>query len=180
MRDDVLLARDRGDAPDARLESCFGVRTPVSLKFVGAAPREPVIVSHAAWPAVAALPREWSAVTRARASAVLHFHHISQVDPPALVVVGGGGATPVPVALEPGACYAALVVVSQGASRGLRLFARLGASQWSEERPADEGAALVSFCAAHHGSAQLDVEARGSSLAWTLALLRVTTATWAR
>ncbi len=177
-RDDSVVARDRGDAADARLEVCVGTKTPLIVRFIGAAPGEPVIVSRASWPTVSVLPREWSAVTRARALSVLKAHRVSIVESPSLVLIGGGGVTPLSVEVEPGACYLALAVVSQGQSRGLRLAARVGAMQWSEERAPEDAAALVSFCTREQRSAQLDVDARGSSLAWTFALVRVNAAVW--
>lgn len=176
---DAVLARDRGEAADARLEVCVGATTPVRLVFAGASPDDRVLVSHAFWPLPRALPAAWSAETKAHvAGAFVANRAPSPLEEPAMVWLGGAGATTLSAALEPGACYFAVVGLSHGTARGLRLRAMVGELLTSEERAAQEGGALVTFCARDRDQATLEVDARGTSIAWTLALFRAAAPGW--
>ena len=126
-KDDALLARDRGDAADARLDLCVGVPTALRLEFVGASPDEPIFVAHASWPLPSSFGREWSSETRARMTGAFVAHHVSSpLDHPVLVTLGGAGSTRVFATVEPGACYVAAVALSHGTVRSMRLRARVG------------------------------------------------------
>ncbi len=54
--DEDLLARDRTDNADARLELCVGEPTDATVIFAGAPAETPVTVTHAWWPVPAHLP----------------------------------------------------------------------------------------------------------------------------
>ncbi len=178
-KDDSLLARDRGDAADARLDLCVGVPTALRLTFVGAAPDEPILVAHASWTLPTSFGREWSSETRARMTSAFVSHRVpSPAAGPVLVALGGAGQTSTFAQIEPGACYVASVALSHGVVRSMRIRARVGENESSEERPPQDGASLVAFCARDRDTAEIDVDARGTSVSWTLALFRVVAAAW--
>ncbi|HLK40016.1 MAG TPA: hypothetical protein VKU41_24840, partial [Polyangiaceae bacterium] len=111
MRDalgDRLLARDRTDAPDARLAACVGEGTQVDVVFVGSPPGVPVLVTHWMQPLPQHLPTLWGSEARARMAHVLLTRKaLPPPRDPIFVAQGGVGMTPVPVSLEPGGCYLA-------------------------------------------------------------------------
>ena len=93
---------------------------------------------------------------------------------PVLLAQGGSGATPVPLSIEPGACYLAIVSVVQGATRSVGLRVHVGVRDAFDDRGVDENGAVVAFCAGDRSDALALVEARGTPLlGWGMALYRV-------
>ncbi len=183
MRDasgDRVLARDRTDAPDARLDLCVGEPTKVEVVFVGSPLGAPVLVSHVAWPLPERLPAVWGNDARARMAHVLLTRHVRLLlREPVLLAQGGSGMTPVPLSIEPGACYLALVSVTQGATRAVGLRVHVGVRDAFDDRGVDENGAVVAFCAGDHTGALAEIEARGTPLlGWGMALYRVGTPAW--
>ena len=183
MRDasgDRILARDRSDAPDARLELCVGETTRVEVGFAGSPPDAPVLVTHGVWPIPDRLPTVWGSDARGRMAHVLLTRHVRSLPgEPVLLAQGGSGTTPVPLSLEAGACYLALVSVVQGASRAVNLRVRISMHDAFDDRGVDENGAVVAFCAGARTSAFAEIEARGTPLlGWGLALYRVASAVW--
>jgi hypothetical protein len=178
MRDasgDRILARDRTDAPDARLDVCVGEATKVEVAFAGSPPGAPVLVAHYAWPLPERLPSLWGSEARARMAHILLSRHVRLLlHDPVLLAQGGSGTTPVPLPLEPGACYLALVSVVQGATRSVGLRVHVGVRDVFDDRGVDENGAVVAFCAGERTDARAEVEARGTPLlGWGMALYRV-------
>jgi hypothetical protein len=178
MRDasgDRILARDRTDAPDARLDLCVGEVTKVSVGFAGSPPGAAVLVAHFAWPLPDRLPLIWGSEARARMAHVLLTRHVHLLlSEPVLLAQGGSGTTPIPLSIEPGACYLALVSVVQGASRSVGLRVHVGVRDAFDDRGIDENGAVVAFCAGDRPDALGIVEARGTPLlGWGMALYRV-------
>ncbi|MRG98100.1 hypothetical protein [Polyangium spumosum] len=172
-RDDAgrVLARDRSESPDARLDFCLGEATRVTVPYAGAAGLVPTIAMDAVWPIARAVPNHWGARTRAGFALALRRRNAPEpTSPPVAESLGVTGPTMVPVTLEPGRCYLAAIAVARGESRGLRLSATVGDRYVRDEvvdRP--EGAALA-FCAESEEAARIDVEARGAGVWWTFAL----------
>ncbi len=178
MRDaagDRILARDRSDAPDARLDVCVGDVTKVEVAFAGSPSGAPVLVSHYEWPLPERLPSLWGSEARARMAHILLSRHVrSLLHEPVLLAQGGSGMTPVPLPVEPGACYLALVSIVQGATRSVGLRVHVGVRDVFDDRGIDENGAVVAFCAGERTGARAEVEARGTPLlGWGLALYRV-------
>ena len=178
MRDasgDRILARDRTDAPDARLDLCVAEVTKVGVVFAGAPAGAAVLVAHVAWPLPERLPTLWGSEARARMAHVLLTRHVhSLLREPVLLAQGGSGTTPVPLSVEPGACYLALLSVVQGATRSVGLRVHVGVRDAFDDRGVDENGAVVAFCAGDHTGALAEVEARGTPLlGWGMALYRV-------
>jgi hypothetical protein len=178
MRDgsgDRILARDRSDAPDARLDVCVGEVTKVGVLFAGSPADAPVLVSHCEWPLPDRLPAFWGTEARARMAHILLSRHVhALLREPVLLAQGGSGATPVPLSVEPGACYLAIVSVVQGATRSVGLRVHVGVRDAFDDRGIDENGAVVAFCAGDRSDALALVEARGTPLlGWGMALYRV-------
>lgn len=178
--DGGLLASDRTEAPDARLEACFGEPTSASVVFVGARPKGRVLVSHAIWPLPARLPPMWGPVVRSHMARALFQRHVAvPPDDPVFLVQGSSGTTPVRAPNEVGACYVAVVGLTHGQLRALELRARAGGREAVDDRGAALEAAVTAYCVHAHEPASLEVTARGTGLAWALAVFRVRSAAWA-
>jgi hypothetical protein len=80
--------------------------------------------------------------------------------------------------MEPGGCYLAVAAVAQGQVKGIGLRALVGAFESTDDRSATEGACAVAFCARDRSTASLEVDARGTSTSWGLAVFRVASGIW--
>jgi hypothetical protein len=178
--DDRVLARDRSDAPDAELSACVGEPTEADVVFVGSPPRAPVIMTHYAWPLPAHLPTIWGSEVRGRMGRVLLARHVATLPrEPFFLTQGGSGTTPVPVPVEPGGCYLAIVVATQGNTRALGLRVRVGARDAYDDRGIEGAGAAVAFCAGASQGVSAVVEAHGAPLlGWALAAYRVEDGAW--
>jgi hypothetical protein len=174
-----IIARDRTEAPDARLETCVGSPSRLTLTFAGAPPRSDLIVTRGAWPLPARLPAMWGSAPRSKMARVMFVRHVAvPPDDPVYLAQGSSGSTPLPLSVETGACYVAVVGVVRGRARQLQLRAFVGARESTDERGGAEEAALSTFCVKAEESAHLEVFARGSGLSWGLALFRVKSGVW--
>lgn len=168
-----LLARDRSDAPDGRVELCLGEATNVEVGFEGAAGPVQVTLSAAMWPLPPTIPRTWGGRARGGLAMALRRRHApAPTGEAAMQSLGVQGSTAVPIAVEPRRCYLAAMAIVRGEARSVRLGARLGDSGPRDEstgsdRP--EGAAIA-FCTTIERSVVLDVEARGTTPWWVLAV----------
>jgi hypothetical protein len=176
---DHLLSRDRTEAPDARLETCVGSPTRVSLAFAGAPPRSEVLVTRGTWPLPVRLPPLWGPATRSKMARVMFLRHIAvPPDDPVFLAQGSSGTTPLPLSVEAGACYVAVVGLTRGHARQLQLRALSGARESTDERGASDEAALSAFCVRANEATRLEVVARGAGVSWGLALFRVRSGVW--
>lgn len=164
-----LLARDRADLPDARLDLCLGEAARITVPFAGAAGPVSVVLSDARWPAPARVPARWGARARGGHLGALFRRHAPDPPEPAIFEsLGVQGTTSIPFEVQPGRCYLAALAMIRGEARSLRLSALLG-DRVSRDDVNDraEGVA-VSFCAEDETVARLDVDARGNSAWWSL------------
>jgi hypothetical protein len=176
-----LLARDRTEGPDARLEACVGSPTRVTLAFAGAPPHSDVVITQGTWPLPARIPTMWGPEARSRIAKIMFVRHIAvPPDDPVYLAQGSTGSepTPLPLSVETGGCYVAVVGVTRGRARQLQLRALVGARESTDERGAAEEAALSAFCIRAHESARLEVLAKGSGVTWGVALFRVKSKIW--
>jgi hypothetical protein len=178
--DDRLIARDRTDAPDAQLAVCMGETTRVNVVFAGSPPGAPVLVSHALWSLPDHLPSLWGSEARARMAHVLLTRHVATLPrDPVQLGQGGYGLTSVPLSIEPGGCYLAVVALTREAARALGLRVRVGTMEADDARGIDEDGAAVAFCAGARTHALAEVEARGTPLlGWGLALYHLQSGVW--
>jgi hypothetical protein len=183
MRDEAgerVLARDRSDAPDVTLVKCVGDTTPVQVVFAGSPAEAPVLVAHFTWPIPAHLPAVWGTEPRARMARVLLERHLTSLRAePVAVAQGGYGLTPVPLSIEPGACYVAVVTLVRETARSVGVRVRVGPTVAADDRGVEDDGAAVAFCAGERTTALADVEARGAPLlGWGMALYRMQTGAW--
>jgi hypothetical protein len=177
--DDTVLARDRSEAADARLEACVGGDTLGEIYFAGTMPHSEVALTRAVWGIPEHLPRTFGRDARARMAAALHARHAPNlIDEPVSLIQGPAGTTPVALELDPGACYLAVAAISHGTPRGIGLRATAGGQIASDERGLNDDSGVVAFCARGERSAQIVVDARGTSLSWVLAVYRVALGAW--
>ena len=167
--EDRVLARDRAEAADARLETCVGEATRVELTYAGASGPVEVTVSDASWPLAEGIPVHWGARARGGFAGALRRRRTPEPrEQPVFESVGVQGATMVPIAIEPGACYLASVALIRGDSRGFRLAADVGGRSPHDEVVDRPEAAAIAFCSESETSARLEVETRGSAPWWAL------------
>ncbi len=181
LRDgDHLIARDRTEAPDARLETCVGAPTKLTLLYSGTPPHTEVVVTRGSWPLPARLPPIWGPTVRSKMARVMFLRHVAvPSEDPVYLAQGSAGTTPVPLSVETGGCYVAVVGITHGQRlRQLQLRAIVGARESTDERGAAEEAALSAFCVRAHESARVEVLARGTGISWGLALFRIKSGLW--
>jgi hypothetical protein len=166
-----VLATDKSESNDARALVCVGEPLPVSVRFAGAPPGTPVTLLRARWDLAPGLPERWPAEARAAMSAVLREQALG-LGGARLVdeALGVQGSTAMPVEVEPGACYLAVVVELRGAAQTLSLAAKAGAEEAQSRSPLDAPGTALSFCVGGAANALVEVEARGLSLVWMSAL----------
>lgn len=177
--EDRMLARDRTEAPDARLEACVGKATRLTVLFSGAPPGSDAIVTVASWPLPARLPPMWGPVTRSKMARVMFARHVAvPAYDPVFLAQGTSGTTTFPVPVEVGGCYVAVVGVTHGHARTLQLRTRVGARESTDERGAAEEAALTAFCVQAHEKVKVEVHGRGAGMGFGLAVFRVKSGVW--
>lgn len=176
---DRVLSRDRTEAPDARLEACLGRDTKVTVVFVGAPPNSELVTTLASWPLPEHLPSLWGAAARSKMARVMFSRHVAA--PPAGPIFlgqGSSGTTPLPLSVETGGCYLAVVALTHGHARALQIRSVVGARESTDERGAAEEAALSAFCVQAHETARVEVHTRGTGVGWGLAVFRMKSEAW--
>lgn len=170
-----MLARDRGESPDAHLELCLGEATDIEVTFIGAAGAASVTLVDATWPLPSGIPTEWGAETRGDVAAALRRRHAPPLPPEPLgSVMGVQGETLAPFAVEPGQCYLAAASLIRGDVKALGLTVEIGDRAPHDEVGERPEAALVAFCAVSEDHAALRIEARGAQPWWVGLIWRVT------
>lgn len=173
-----VLARDRADIPDARLDFCVGEPTFVDVPFAGASGAVRVTLSDARWPLSQHLPARFGARARAGfASALMRRNAQAPREDPIAETLGVNGLTEVPIEVEPGRCYLAAMALIRGDARAMRLSARVGDRAPHDDVIDKPESASIAFCAEVETSVLLDVDARGNSAWWALAVWPMGSAT---
>ncbi|MEP7122927.1 MAG: hypothetical protein ABJE95_18515 [Byssovorax sp.] len=166
-----LLARDRADVPDARLDFCLGEQTVVDVAFAGASGAAPVTVSDALWTTPSTVPVRWGPRARAGfAGALLKRHAPAPTSDALFETIGIQGVTSVPVAVTPGQCYLASVALIRGDARAIRMAATVGGRVPHDEALERPEGAAIAFCAGVSRSAVIDVDVRGNGPWWALSI----------
>jgi hypothetical protein len=178
--DDRVLARDRTDAPDAEVDACVGETTRVEVVFAGSPPNATVLVAHFAWALPQHLPTPWGPEARGRLAHVLLARHVvSLPHEPVMLAQGASGVTPIPLSIEPGACYLAVTMRIKEAARALGLRVHIGPNDVFDDRGIDGDGAAVAFCSGQRTRAVAEVQARGAPLlGWGFALYRLQSGVW--
>ena len=173
-----VLARDRSESPDARLELCVGTRSAIKLVFAGAQGATEVLLSDAIFPLPRGLPSTWGPRARAGMAAALRRRHVRDLPhPPDATWLGIAGPTRVPVELTLGSCYLAVVSAARGDLRSMTLAAHVDGRTALDSNGGLLDGTAVAFCAEKSERAALEVDARGLGVAWVLSLWKVGTVT---
>ena len=164
------LAIDRADDADGALSVCVGAPTATELRFMGARPEEALTLAHASWDLPAGLPSGWGPEPRARLAKLARAQHLVLRKAPIDSSLGVQGTTEIPIEVEPGACYSALLAPLRGEVRSLSLSAVARVPGQAPRGSSDPEGAALSFCAAGARHATLEVTGDGVNLAWLLAV----------
>lgn len=174
VSEEVVLAEDRSDNPDASVEFCVGQPEIVKLSFQGAAPRSEVAVVVASWRLPEGLPVAWG--TRARAGmaeAVGKAQFPALTESPVFATLGVQGPTFLPLEVLPEACYLVVVAAIRGTTHGIAIAAESGGSLGQNQSQPDQNSTSLAFCAEGSDRAVIEVEAHGSGLGWLLGVWQV-------
>ena len=170
-----VLARDRAETPDARLDFCLGETSRVTVMYAGAAGPMPITIVDAVWPVATNIPNHWGA--RVRGGFARAFRRRNTPAPtaaPSVETLGSSGITIIPADVEQGRCYFAAVAVFRGEARSMRVSAAVGDRYLRDdvfEMP--EGVGLT-FCSEAEKSIRFDVDVRGNNVFWVFGLFPLT------
>lgn len=167
---DQRLSSDRAEDPDASLSACVGSPTQVDVHFMGAPPKGALQVTHARWELPSGLPSSWGGDVRARLARVARAQRVRLDKPPVYGSLGVQGATELPLPLEPGVCYSALLAPLRGEVRAMSLAVRAHAAGELARSAIDSDGTAVAFCAHGARRATLQIDAQGTNLAWITAI----------
>ena len=168
---DAVVAHDRTESVDASLRVCVGRTRVARLSFFGVPARGSATVVHARWPLASGIPGRWEPVVKGRiADAVSTYHRRPLDGSPVYESLGIGGITVLPIEVEPGACYVAAVAALTGQPSRIALAARAGAATSRNQSETEGAATALGFCSDAADRARIEVDARGLSLAWFLAV----------
>jgi hypothetical protein len=166
-----LVSTEPGDGLSSALTVCAAAESQLRLAYRGA-PSSPVRLLAARWPLPDGLPEVWGALARAQVAAILFRHHAKVSGFPVDQGLGIQGPTLLPLRVEPGACYVAVVAGIAGRSAGFSLAASApGVSAHNRSGEENDGT-LVSFCARAGTEALLEADSRGYGVAWIYALFQ--------
>lgn len=169
-----VAASDRTESPDALLTACAAERTIGVLAFAGSGDGMPVMVVHGSRPLPRGLPERWGPAPRARAARALLDRRIPGPDsPPVYQSLGVAGATSLPIEVERGQCYLAVVAPVQGMGKLVSLSATSGARHSLAHASEPDTAVAVTFCAGNTGRGVLSAEVHGNGVVWVAALFPV-------
>jgi hypothetical protein len=169
-----LIARDRSDAPDARLELCAGSSMGVDLVYAGAPGPVEVMFLDTIYPLPKGAPTIWGARARAALAAALWRRKMPSIeDPPIEQRLGVAGLTSIPIPIEPGSCYVAAVGTIRGDPRSVTLTAKVDTRIAFDSNAGLVDGSSVAFCSGGSDRARIETEIRGSAVAWVLDVWRL-------
>jgi hypothetical protein len=169
-----LVARDRSDAPDVRLELCAGSAMGVDMVYAGAPGGVEIMLLDAIYPLPKGAPTIWGARARAALAAALWRRKLPALDdPPVEQRLGVAGVTSMPIAVEPGRCYVAALGTIRGDPRSVTLTAKVDTRIAFDANAGLVDGSAVAFCSGGTDRVRIDTEVRGSAIAWVLDIWRV-------
>ena len=166
-----LVSTEQGDGLQSAFTVCAAAESELGLSYRGA-PGSVLHLLAARFPLPDGLPEAWGSLARAQVAAILFRHHAKVSGFPVDQGLGIQGPTLLPLRVEPGACYVAVVAGIAGRSAGFSLAASApGVS--AQNRSGDENdGTLVSFCTRSGTEALLEADSRGYGVAWIYALFQ--------
>jgi hypothetical protein len=169
-----LVARDRSDAPDVRLELCAGSSMGVDLVFAGAPGGVEILMMDALYPLPRGVPTIWGSRARSALSSALWRRKIPSIESePVEQKLGVAGVTSIPIAVEPGSCYVAAIGTIRGDPRSVTLTAKVDTRTAFDSNAGLIDGSAVAFCSAGAERARIESEVRGSAVAWVLDVWRI-------
>jgi hypothetical protein len=166
-----VAASDKTESPDAVLTACTAERTVGILAFAGSSDGAPVMLVHGTRALPKGLPERWGPVPRARAARSLLERRIPGPEaPPVYQSLGVSGMTSLPIEVERGQCYLAVLAPVQGSAKLVSLSATSGARHSLAHAGEPDAAVAVTFCAGNTGRGALDTEVHGNGVVWVAAL----------
>lgn len=166
-----LVSTEQGDGLHSAVTVCAAAEAELGLSYRGV-PGSPLRLLAARWPLPDGLPEAWGALPRAQVAAILFRHHAKVSGFPVDQGLGIQGPTLLPLRVEPGACYVAVVAGIAGRSSGFSLAASApGVSAQNHSGEENDGT-LISFCARSGTEALLEADSRGYGVAWIYALFQ--------
>jgi hypothetical protein len=166
-----LMARDRSDASDVRLDFCSGTTTAADLLFAGAPGPVPVLLMDSLYPLPKGVPTMWGARARGGLSAALWRRKMPPIDTePIEQRLGVAGLTSMAISVEPGNCYAMAIAAMRGDPRSLTLSARVDTRVTFDSSAGVLDGSALAFCSSGAEKAYVETEVRGSAVAWVLAV----------
>ncbi len=161
------LARDNSENYDASAGFCTPLPRKIRIRISGAAPSTTLRLLAAKAPFPKFIPESFGPTGRGALASALREAHSDRLQNEAVErFLGVQGRTLVPLALETGACYLAIVGAAGGSLRALSLSVRIGPVQQEDQGDTNAPTATVGFCSTEPGVAQLEVSARGQGLVW--------------
>jgi len=166
-----LMARDRSDASDVRLDFCSGTTTAADLLFAGAPGPVPVLLMDSLYALPKGVPTIWGARARAGLAAALWRRKMPPVDSdPIAQRLGVAGLTSMAIPIEPGHCYTMAIAAMRGDPRSLTLSARVDTRVTFDSSAGVLDGSALAFCSSGAEKAYVEAEVRGSAVAWVLAV----------
>jgi hypothetical protein len=166
-----VAVSDYANSSDASALLCVARTQNVALRFVGAAPRTPVVLIRARWNLPQGLPQHWGPRARGQAAAALRrLRAPPLLEPPVQQWLGVTGVTTLPVELIPGACYVGAVATVTGQPHTLGLAAMVGRHHGRNEAGPEDSSSALSFCAPESERGLLEVQALGHGVVWVAGL----------
>ncbi len=161
------LARDNSENYDASAGFCTPLPRKIRIRISGAAPSTTLRLLAAKAPFPKFIPESFGPTGRGALASALREAHFDRLQNEAVArFLGVQGRTLVPLALETGACYLAMVGAAGGSLRTLSLSVRVGPVQKDDQGDTNTPTATVGFCSTAPGVAQLEVSASGQGLVW--------------
>jgi hypothetical protein len=171
-----LIARDRSDASDVRLDLCAGATTAADLLFAGAPGPVPVLLVDSLYMLPKGVPTMWGARARGGLAAALWRRKMPPIESdPIEQRLGVAGLTSMAITIEPGSCYTMAIAAIRGDPRSITLSARVDTRVTFDSTAGLLDGSALAFCSGGAEKAYVDVEVRGSAVAWVLAVWQLAT-----
>jgi hypothetical protein len=169
-----LMARDRSDASDVRLDFCSGSTTAADLLFAGAPGPVPVLLMDSLFALPKGVPTMWGARARGGLAGALWRRKMPPIEvDPIEQRLGVAGLTSMAIAIEPGNCYVMALAAIRGDPRSLTLSARVDTRVTFDSSAGVLDGSALAFCSGGAEKVYVDTEVRGSAVAWVLAVWQI-------
>ena len=139
--------------------------------FAGAPGPVPVLLVDSLYALPKGVPTTWGARARGGLAAALWRRKLPAVDTdPIEQRLGVAGLTSMPITVEPGNCYVMAIAAMRGDPRSITMSARVDTRVTFDSTAGILDGSALGFCSAGADKAYVDLEVRGSAVAWVLAV----------